>query len=1220
MTRLFCPSPVHLAVIFFLFLVAGLVPMHKAGAQDVRAGQHDGYGRLVFDFPGPVTYTADILGGALMVQFDRPMNADLSNVPLALDRYLSGARVSSNRMVATFPLKGDYRLRALTVGDDVVLDLLDPPGAAISQAALPKPKPAPSSPRVGVRTGEHDGYFRVVFDWPREVPYTVDGGRDKVGVRFKAPGRVNLDPLNADLPDGMKGATAQSSANGLVVNLPVPPGGSFRHFRSGNSVAVDLVYPPDGGAEQAVASREAPAKAPAKAGAETKQPASPVPLPPPPPPSRTGPPQPVEPEVAGAQRPADTGAQRPADTGAQRPADTGAPAGTPPAAAAPADTGDLAKDEQGSVPLPPPRRMPEPREPSTAADPPPQQEAVPAPLQATRDAEAGAIPATPRPGGQNKPPSVIGRETQTQSPVPGVEMLMEARAREGATVPLPPDEALYTLSFSWDRPTAAAAFRRAGYLWVVFDRYQEADIRALRVTGGDAVKFAEQVDIGPGAMAVRFIVDPAFNPSFRREGLLWIMDLQRQPLRPKIPINVTPQPRSPVGPRLYLPVAEGGDVVTFRDPEVGDTLIVVPVIPLGMGIYPTRSYPDVNLPVTAQGVVVEPLSEGVTVRSSRQGVEITAEGGLRLSRDAQGLEALARLGDGELSSIFDIASWKGDSNTPFAERRDEMMQAVTLAPTSRRNDARLGMARFLFANGYAAEALGVLRTILNSGATEYENRPTFRAIRGGSNMLMGRYTEAVDDLSHPSLSDVDEASFWRAAAQAQLGSPEVQAGVLEAAGGIINDYPDSLRVPLALIAAESAIGAANDLSAHNFLEAATLPSNTIHQKAELAYLEGKLRESTGAYDDALEAYNTAESFNSIKWTPFAKRARLELEYQLDRLPLDGLINGLERLRFSWRGDDFEFSLLRRLAQLYLDAKDYGASLRMLKLAATYFENRPEVAEVTDEMYRIFEDLYLNGKADELSPITAIALYDEFRELTPAGEKGDEMIRKLADRLAKVDLLEQAAALLDRQIETRLTEVGEERSRVGARLGLVRLLNGQPELALNALQSTAADDLPKELQRHRDHLEARALADLNKPNEAISKLEGDESKDARILRAEIYWKAQNWPMAASAISELVDPPERGQTLSNESASRVLDWATALTLAGDDAQAALLRRRYLDGMKGTDVYEAFDLITSPGERGVPDYRKVNEKVAQADNFRSFLSSYRDRLKNEGLSTLN
>jgi hypothetical protein len=65
---------------------------------------------------------------------------------------------------------------------------------------------------------------------------------------------------------------------------------------------------------------------------------------------------------------------------------------------------------------------------------------------------------------------------------------------------------------------------------------------------------------------------------------------------------------------------------------------------------------------------------------------------------------------------------------------------------------------------------------------------------------------------------------------------------------------------------------------------------------------------------------------------------------------------------------------------------------------------------------------------------------------------------------------------------------------------------------------------------------------------------------------------------------------------------------------------LRRRYQDAMRGTDVYEAFDLITSPGERGIPDYRTINEKVAQVDSFRSFLASYRERLKDENLSTLN
>ena len=63
-------------------------------------------------------------------------------------------------------------------------------------------------------------------------------------------------------------------------------------------------------------------------------------------------------------------------------------------------------------------------------------------------------------------------------------------------------------------------------------------------------------------------------------------------------------------------------------------------------------------------------------------------------------------------------------------------------------------------------------------------------------------------------------------------------------------------------------------------------------------------------------------------------------------------------------------------------------------------------------------LFVEDKADSMSPITAIALYDEFRELTPPGKKGAEMVRRLADRLVDVDLLDRAAELLLRPCRRR----------------------------------------------------------------------------------------------------------------------------------------------------------------------------------------------------------
>ena len=46
----------------------------------------------------------------------------------------------------------------------------------------------------------------------------------------------------------------------------------------------------------------------------------------------------------------------------------------------------------------------------------------------------------------------------------------------------------------------------------------------------------------------------------------------------------------------------------------------------------------------------------------------------------------------------------------------------------------------------------------------------------------------------------------------------------------------------------------------------------------------------------------------------------------------------------------------------------------------------------------------------VSAVDALSLYYDFRDLTPIGRKGDEMIRTLADRLVALDLLDQALVI------------------------------------------------------------------------------------------------------------------------------------------------------------------------------------------------------------------
>ena len=82
------------------------------------------------------------------------------------------------------------------------------------------------------------------------------------------------------------------------------------------------------------------------------------------------------------------------------------------------------------------------------------------------------------------------------------------------------------------------------------------------------------------------------------------------------------------------------------------------------------------------------------------------------------------------------------------------------------------------------------------------------------------------------------------------------------------------------------------------------------------------------------------------------------------------------------------------------------------------------------------------------PVQALALFYDFREQTPIGADGDEMVRRLARRLIDVDLLDQAAELLKHQVDERLE--GVAKAQVATDLATVYLMDRQAEKALQVI--------------------------------------------------------------------------------------------------------------------------------------------------------------------------
>ena len=283
-------------------------------------------------------------------------------------------------------------------------------------------------------------------------------------------------------------------------------------------------------------------------------------------------------------------------------------------------------------------------------------------------------------------------------------------------------------------------------------------------------------------------------------------------------------------------------------------------------------------------------------------------------------------------------------------------------------------------------------------------------------------------------------------------------------------------------------------------------------------LAGRLAEALGRVDDALRAYRAATD----SWDrPAAAQGRLreiQLQYGRGNQKRTDAIADLETLTTIWRGDQTEIEALQLLARLYTEEGRYRDAFNVMRTALRVHPNSEMTRRIQEEAMSTFDGLYLAGKGDALPAIDALALFYDFRELTPIGRRGDEMIRRLADRLVSVDLLFQASELLQHQVDHRLQ--GAARAQVATRLAVVYLMDRKADRALAALRATRIADLNNDLRNQRLLLEARALSDLGRHDVAYEVIANIPGREAIRLRSDILWAARKWASAAEQIEALL----------------------------------------------------------------------------------------------------
>ena len=232
------------------------------------------------------------------------------------------------------------------------------------------------------------------------------------------------------------------------------------------------------------------------------------------------------------------------------------------------------------------------------------------------------------------------------------------------------------------------------------------------------------------------------------------------------------------------------------------------------------------------------------------------------------------------------------------------------------------------------------------------------------------------------------------------------------------------------------------------------------------------------------------------------------------------------------------------------------------------------------MHKAFHALFLDGRADGMEPVQALALFSDFQQLTPIGADGDLMVRKMVQRLVDVDLLDQAADLLKYQVDNRLD--GIPKAQVSTDLATLYLMNHKPEQAIDALNASRTTVLPTALANQRRMVEARAWLALNQNDHTLELVGKDTSSDADDIRAEVAWRLHQWPQVGALLEKMLG--ERWKApgpLAPDEEARLLRAGIAYSLAMDDPSLDRLRGHYEPMIDKASA--ARGLARGPGRNG-------------------------------------
>jgi tetratricopeptide (TPR) repeat protein len=764
------------------------------------------------------------------------------------------------------------------------------------------------------------------------------------------------------------------------------------------------------------------------------------------------------------------------------------------------------------------------------------------------------------------------------------------------------------VTFSFATATPAALFRRADTVWLVFDSTKPIDVEPIRAKGGSIISDVSRLPLEKG-QAIRIRLNRPQMPSLTGDDqpagiaswTLAFADAMRTPTQPLVALrNVT----DPARANVTIPLSKPGLLHRLVDPDAGDTIMVVTAPSPVRGFIKRQDFVELSLLESIHGVAVRPNSDDITAALASDKIILSRPGGLTLSSADIGAERAPTA----VRPIFDVAEWRKNQDENFSARADELTAAAGAAEPEQRTPARVDLARLYLSRGMYPEAKGVLDLVLADAKPGLED-PAVLIVHSVASSLMGRPELGLKDLASPAIGTNFDSQLWRALACARQGKWAEAREKFKNVEFDITSLPIDLQRIMISEAMRSALEVKDYAGAAQRSSDLDVVGVAAEMKPAIAALRGRLAEALGHDKDALDQYRIAIESSDRAAAAEAKLAEIVLRQRRDEISPSDALRELETLEVVWRGDTVEVKTLLLLAHIYSETGRYGEAFAAVRTATRLQPNSEISRQGQDASAALFAQLFLSPKGDDLPPVDALGLFYEYRELTPIGRRGDEMIRRLADRLVGVDLLDQASELLQYQVDKRLE--GAARAQVAARLAMVYLTNRKPDRAIAALRSTRIADLSGELRQQRLLLEARAQSDVGRHDLAIDIISNISGREAIRLRSDIYWASRRWREASEQIElyyadrwrdfKPLNPVEKGD---------VIRAVVGYALAEDSIGLARFREKYAPLMSGEADRAAFETASRPAGINNAEFADIAKLAASVDTLDGFLREMKTR----------